>query len=406
VVREGSLASGTTVNVDDFCLSDFNPSGYVAAPTFNPLGGSYTEPIQVTISSATAGATIRYTLDGTDPTETSTQYATPIPVSQQTTMKAKAWKEGMTESPISTANYIFPQGISTLEALRALAPEYNGGTNAGTTVYTYTGQAVVTNKQNFNHVKYIQDETAAIMIFDPGTGNLQANIEIGDKITNITGTLTNYFGMIELIPKEECVVSGYLQQVCTTEIEAKDLDFNHNSEIQAKVVTIKGVLYTQTGIFDKGAYYDLKENTIVYDSVVYIENFDADYIGDNIPTILVNINGVINFKGGATFATRNRIVPLDKNNNIIKTDCSEGVFDCNKAAIKLAPNPANSFVNIITDSPIKLEIYGLLGNRVATEQLYEGSNTISIAHYPPGMYIMKLIDRNTGQISVQKLIIQ
>ena len=42
----------------------------VAAPTFNPAAGTYTAAQSVTIGTATSGATIRYTTDGTTPSAT------------------------------------------------------------------------------------------------------------------------------------------------------------------------------------------------------------------------------------------------------------------------------------------------------------------------------------------------
>ena len=401
IIKYKQSGTANSVNVDNLCVTDFNPAGYVASPTFNPSGGSYAAPINVVISSTTAGATIRYTLDGSDPTTSSTQYSTPIAISTQTTLKAGAWKEGMQPSTISTANYIFPESVSTLAALRAQAPPYTGGNNAGTAVYKFTGQAVLTQMQDNNGVKYIQDETAAIYIFDPNK-KITAGKEIGDKLTNISGTLTNYFGMIEFVPVEDCDVPvSWDNKVPAVVITASQLNYAHDNPIQAKVVHIKDVFYASTGDFAKGAYLDLKENNIKYDSVVYLEKYEANYIGTPIPTYLTNIKGVINFKGGQGFATRNRIVPLDNGNPVVQK-----ITDINLSAIKLSPNPATNYVDIVSGIPMKLEIYSLLGNLVAVENLNEGSNTISVSQYAAGIYIMKFIDTTNGQTLVQKLVVR
>lgn len=79
--------------------------GVVATPTFNPAEGTYTETQNVAISTTTAGDTIRYTTDGAEPTETSTVYSTPIEISTTTTLKAKAFKAGMTDSATASATY-------------------------------------------------------------------------------------------------------------------------------------------------------------------------------------------------------------------------------------------------------------------------------------------------------------
>ena len=81
------------------------PVPTVATPTFNPAAGTYTEAQNVTIACATEGASIYYTLDGTDPTTASSVYSTAIAISQTTTVKAMAVKTGMTDSEIASASY-------------------------------------------------------------------------------------------------------------------------------------------------------------------------------------------------------------------------------------------------------------------------------------------------------------
>ncbi|WP_103351147.1 chitobiase/beta-hexosaminidase C-terminal domain-containing protein [Amycolatopsis sp. CA-128772] len=77
----------------------------VAAPTFSPPGGTYSAAQTVTISSATSGATIRYTVDGSTPTASSTLYSGPISVPNSRTVNAIALKSGSTTSPVSSATY-------------------------------------------------------------------------------------------------------------------------------------------------------------------------------------------------------------------------------------------------------------------------------------------------------------
>jgi hypothetical protein len=84
----------------------------VAAPTFSPVGGTYTSTQSVTISCATSGATIRYTTDGSEPTSTSTVYSSPIGVSSTTTVKAKAFKSGMADSDTVSATYTILEKVS------------------------------------------------------------------------------------------------------------------------------------------------------------------------------------------------------------------------------------------------------------------------------------------------------
>ena len=81
----------------------------VAAPVFSPPGGSYDSPQTVTVSSATSGASIRYTTDGSLPSETAgILYSNPIAVSSNTTLQAIAYASAMADSSTTSNTYSFP----------------------------------------------------------------------------------------------------------------------------------------------------------------------------------------------------------------------------------------------------------------------------------------------------------
>ena len=75
-------------------------------PIFDPGAGTYSSTQSVHILS-TAGATIYYTTDGTDPASSGTRqtYSSAISVSANTTIKAIAVKDGLTNSDVATATY-------------------------------------------------------------------------------------------------------------------------------------------------------------------------------------------------------------------------------------------------------------------------------------------------------------
>ena len=72
----------------------------------------------LTMSTTTAGATIYYTTDGSDPTTESTQYTEPIPFMQNGTVRAIAVKDGMDNSNVSEfvkSNYQVPTPVATMD---------------------------------------------------------------------------------------------------------------------------------------------------------------------------------------------------------------------------------------------------------------------------------------------------
>src|SRR5262249_25810223 len=73
---------------------------------FNYTPGVYNQTLTVTLTSATTGATIRYTTDGSQPSETAgTIYTSAIPVTRTTTINAIAYAAGMADSTIATGTY-------------------------------------------------------------------------------------------------------------------------------------------------------------------------------------------------------------------------------------------------------------------------------------------------------------
>jgi hypothetical protein len=96
------------------------PAADVEAPTFSPVAGTYTEAQTVTISCATANSTIYYTLDGTEPTNASTQYTSALAISSTTTVKAIAYV-GTVASTVATATYHFCSADNPYTVTEALA---------------------------------------------------------------------------------------------------------------------------------------------------------------------------------------------------------------------------------------------------------------------------------------------
>lgn len=76
-----------------------------AAPAFSPGEGTYLNSVDVAISSATSGAAIHYTLDGTTPTALSPLYSGPVTIAETATLKARAFKDGLNPSGTASAKY-------------------------------------------------------------------------------------------------------------------------------------------------------------------------------------------------------------------------------------------------------------------------------------------------------------
>ena len=110
----------------------------------------FTEPLAVALATTTSGAEIRYTLDGSEPTETSALYAAPVPVDRSLTLKAKGFKPGAA-----------PSRTLTLEAEKAVfrkgAPAGETATRPGVAYSYYEGVFACVN--DIRKGKYVSSGT-------------------------------------------------------------------------------------------------------------------------------------------------------------------------------------------------------------------------------------------------------
>ncbi|MCE7937309.1 hypothetical protein DCC79_00665 [bacterium] len=87
--------------------------GVVGPVRANRARGLHDAPFDLVLSSNTAGATIRYTLDGSLPTEAHGQrYTGPITIDRTTTLRAAAFAPGYAPSPIETRSFLFPTDVA------------------------------------------------------------------------------------------------------------------------------------------------------------------------------------------------------------------------------------------------------------------------------------------------------
>ncbi|MFA7133240.1 MAG: chitobiase/beta-hexosaminidase C-terminal domain-containing protein, partial [Bacteroidales bacterium] len=100
-----AIAKRNGYYVSDVMTSTYTITGTVATPTASQPSGVIDYLSQVTFTTTTTGATIRYTLNGSEPTESSLLYSSPITITGNTTLKARAFKTGYSPSQTVTYNY-------------------------------------------------------------------------------------------------------------------------------------------------------------------------------------------------------------------------------------------------------------------------------------------------------------
>lgn len=163
------------------------PSGspaVAATPVFTPAAGTYTSAQTVTISDATPGATIYYTVDGTTPTTSSTPYTGPIAVGTTTTILAIAAATGFTTSAVASATYTIqsaPPGPTVTDW-----PFYRGdvlgqsfvdqpvtvaAAQGFTVAWTHSGAGSVANPIVVGGIAYTAESNGTLTALDTATGH-------------------------------------------------------------------------------------------------------------------------------------------------------------------------------------------------------------------------------------------
>ncbi len=126
MVFNQSLSDQDRQAVESYLLNRYAMATQVGIPVLSQAPGNYLGNVPLTISDATPGASIYYTLDGTDPTPSSTLYQYPITVESTQTVKAKAFKTGLT--PSAVAGGIYTIGLPAGNG-NGLAGQYYSNTN-------------------------------------------------------------------------------------------------------------------------------------------------------------------------------------------------------------------------------------------------------------------------------------
>ena len=161
--------SPSTIVSKTYTLTNGTPK--VATPDITPPSGTYNEPHEVSITTATSGATIYYTLNGTVPTQSSTPYTGPLIIpTGSTTVRARAFKAGSDPSEIASETYNVNQ--VTLPAPSIFPP---GGEYAGETL-VYLGSTLLGAEIRFTTDGSDPDENSLIF-GDPITLTSSATVK-------------------------------------------------------------------------------------------------------------------------------------------------------------------------------------------------------------------------------------
>ena len=284
--------------------------GSVSAPYFTPAEGTYYGPTEVKIN-AQDGATINYTLDGSNPTTSSAVYNAPFTVSQTTTVKAIATVDGVS-SAVASATYTIETAptVANIAAYAALADNSNAAIS-NPVVVTYA------NGQN----TYVKDATGFLCIY----GNeLSGKYSQGDVIpAGFGGLKTTYnngaemhfplFGFVDAtetqsVQPDEVTVANFGNSQMWQYVVLKGAQITyHNGKylgfrVDNSTDSVAGYNQFNLTLPDLDATYDIYGIVTSYQG--NIQMYPIEFV-DNNPTTVGSIAELLALESGknATFTT-------------------------------------------------------------------------------------------------------
>jgi hypothetical protein len=196
----GELGDGT-VNSGRWTPEAISAANYewrTATPTFSVASGTYTTTKNVVVNVATLDTTIRYTLNGAEPTESDAQVASgsTVSIDQSRTLKAKAWKTGQPASAVQSAAYTL-QALTPTITIPSGGPfsttqtvSMSTGTADSTIRYTLDGTNPTASSPAYNPATQVPvDQTTTIKSSTFKTGWSASGVQ--------TGTITFNYGALD-----------------------------------------------------------------------------------------------------------------------------------------------------------------------------------------------------------------
>jgi uncharacterized repeat protein (TIGR03806 family) len=114
-----TVAGGKVYVPAQYTLSVYGVQVFLDAPSISPNGGSFVNSVLVSMTDASAGASIYYTLDGTTPSETSTLYTGPFTLTSNAVVRAIATAPGAVSSAVTSVSYVNTAAAGSGSGLRA-----------------------------------------------------------------------------------------------------------------------------------------------------------------------------------------------------------------------------------------------------------------------------------------------
>ena len=252
----------------------------VAEPSFAPVPGTFAPGTGITLTSDTPGASIRYTIDGSDPSATDgTEYTGTISGLTTLTIRAIAYLAGKDDSPIVEATFLIPK------------------------IYVARGDGIVdviagATNPTLNRVYVVNDGNDTVSVIDAETDGVLTTVAAGIGANDV-GVNANT-GQVYVANNgswDVTVIDGLTNSVVTT-IDAGA--FNTPNWLAVNSTTNR--IYVSNAGFDNVAVIDGATNGILTsvavgsqpEGVAVSESTNMVYVSNNIDSTVEVVDGATN----------------------------------------------------------------------------------------------------------------
>jgi sugar lactone lactonase YvrE len=326
----GGLGDSVVTNPATYTISSS-----VAAPTFSPGGGAVASGTAVTISCATTNSSIRYTTDGSTPSETlGTLYASPIPITAATTIEAIGFAGGQPDSAVSSAQYstfVLPANLTPLPLSQVVTSgktmiltasatgsptptfQWEQSTNAGTTWTPIAGQTGST----------------VTITAGPSLGTVQYRYVATNSGGSVNSTVFNMIVNPALFPSPTCVVvdpSGNLYAGDSANNRIQQID--PSGVVRLVAGSPAGMAGSMDGTGSTALFHDPTGIMITPDaSMLYVADTGNSALrqittGGTVTTL---VPGFLSAPAGVAVDTSGNVYVADSTNKVIRMITKAGV---------------------------------------------------------------------------------
>lgn len=307
------IGSSRQIGISDVSVEAIEGT-FLSPVDISPASDTYLEPVTVSMFSFDSGVEIRYTLDGTTPTESSLLYTGDFVLNEPTEVQAIAFPT----DPLSTAapssptirNYNLP--IVVTELADVSDPILNQ-------LYRFDTEVIVSYIDGgpFRNQAYVTDATGGVFVDDPGA-NLDApnNHSVGDGITGLVGTFSVFQGQLQFTPDPSSGVSTGLltstDNAIPTVTATLDELFTNFTEYRYRLVSVSGITFDAgdgvTTFGSGGSLLDMTDASGVGEFYVF---FSTDYIGTVVPSGSVDLLGIPHSRANGNFISARSLSDFD-----------------------------------------------------------------------------------------------